>query len=48
MKNSYQIQKTDFKKIPDEKLANEMILWGEIMGALKMVPYVKEKAGQET
>lgn len=43
MKNSYEIQKIISKKTPNKKLANEMIFWGKIMGALNMVPYVSEK-----
>jgi L-fuculose-phosphate aldolase len=43
MQENYQIERILCKKRPKEKLANEMMLWGKIMGDLRMVPYVEEK-----
>lgn len=43
MSEHYNIERVNYKKKPNKKLANEMIHWGRIMGHLRMAPYVTGK-----
>lgn len=43
MAKPHKIERINCKKRPSIKLANEMILWGKIMGHLRMVPHVAGK-----